>query len=113
MDKIKKYQKIVEQVLNSKIGFPTEDFPNIKDILLISKDKMHYLQLTFGWDKEEYNHYPAYHIEVTRDGKIYIHQNRTDVLIDELLMEQGVPEIDILDGMDETFPRKLADSKAA
>ena len=72
-----------------------------------------FIQLTFGWIKEKYTHYPAFHIEITLEGKIYIHQNRTDVLIDELLMEQGVPEIDILDGMDETFPRKLADSKAA
>ena len=113
MDKIKKYQKIVEKVLEKRMGFPTEDFPNIKDILLISKDKLQFIQLTFGWIKEKYTHYPAFHIEITLEGKIYIHQNRTDVLIDELLMEQGVPEIDILDGMDETFPRKLADSKAA
>ena len=43
MDKIKKYQKIVEKVLEKRMGFPTEDFPNIKDILLISKDKLQFM----------------------------------------------------------------------
>lgn len=114
MVKLKKYQKIVEEVLLNRMGFPTKEFPHLKDELLISRDGMSFIQITFGWNRQKkYTHFAAFHLEITNQGKILVHQNRTDALIDELLMEKGVAEKDILDGFEETYPEENTKSKAA
>jgi len=114
MEKIKKYQKIVEKVLNERLRFPTPYSPNLKDILVIDKERKHFMVITFGWDNQkEYVNSPIFHLEVTKNGKVLIHDNNTDVQIDEILLENKIADKDLLDGMEETYPRTLADTKAA
>lgn len=114
MEKIKKYQKIVEKVLKKRLRFPTSYNPNLKDVLLIDKPKNHFILLTFGWDTNaEYVNSHTFHIEVNKKGKVLIHENNTDVQIDEILIANKIADEDLLDGAEETFPRELADSIAA
>ncbi|MEM1121559.1 MAG: element excision factor XisI family protein [Bacteroidota bacterium] len=114
MDKIKKYQVIIQSILKDRLGFPTKEFPHLKDELLISEDKMNFVQITYGWNRQQqYTNFTAFHIELNQIGKVLIHQNKTDLPIDELLVEKGVLEIDILDGLEATIPEQGLKSKAA
>ena len=114
MEKVKKYQKIVEKVLEERLRFPTSYNPHLKDILVIDKEKKHFMVITFGWDnQEEYVNSPIFHIEVTKSGKVLIRDNNTDVQIDEILIANKIADKDILDGMEAIYPKTLADSKAA
>lgn len=114
MDKIKNYQKIIKAVLKDRLGFPTKEFPHLKDELLISEDKLNFIQITYGWNRQQkYTHFTAFHIELTDKGKILIHQNRTDLLIDELLTEKGIDQADILDVVRPNFLSEGINSIAA
>lgn len=103
MDKLKKYQQIVEEVLREQVQLPTRDFPNVRDILVIDAKKEHFIQIAMGWDRGSYDHFPAYHLEVTADAKIWVHELRTNVPIDEILVEKGVEATDIIAGMIEPY----------
>lgn len=103
MDKLKKYKKIVEKVLQEQVQLPTKDFPNTQDLLIIDAKKEHFLQVTMGWDRGTYEHFMAYHVEVKADGKVWIHELRTDVEIDKMLIEKGVDKQDIVGGMIEPY----------
>jgi len=114
MEKIKKYQKIIEKVLNERLRFPTSYYPNLKDILVIDKEKNHFIVITFGWDnQQEYVNNSTFHLEVTKKGKVLIHENNTDVQIDEILLANKIADEDLLDGLEVTYPRKQVDCKAA
>lgn len=113
MDKIVKYQNIVAQVLQKHIGLPSPHFPAIKDLLIIDADKRHFILLSMGWHKQNYIHQITFHIEVKPKGQVWIHENRTDVLIDEELVEKGVEAKDLTAGMLEDYSQTGLDSQAA
>lgn len=109
MDKLTQYKKIVEEVLQNHVHLPTRDFPNVKDILVIDKDKKHFLQISMGWDREQYAHDTIYHLEVKDNGKIWIHELNTDVEVREELIEKGVAAEDIIRGMIAPYTLEEAD----
>ncbi len=114
MEKLVKYKKAVEKILEKQIGFPTAYYPNLKDLLVIDKTKRHFMIITFGWDNEkEYVNEIKFHIEVNNKEKVIIHENITDIEILDLLLDKKIAENDILDGLEETFPKEKVNSKAA
>ena len=113
MDTIGIYQKIVEQVLRKHIQLPSSQFPAIQDILIIDSDKRHFIVLSMGWNDQKYIHQVAFHIEVKSNGQVWIHENRTDVLIDEELINEGIPAKNIIPGMLEGYPERGVDTQAA
>jgi len=62
---------------------------------------------------QKYIHQVAFHIEVKPNGQVWIHENRTDVLIDEELIEQGIVAQDIIPGMLEDYSKTGLDTQAA
>lgn len=113
MDKVKKYQTIVEKVLKNNLRFPTTYHPNLTDVLVVDKEKKHFIVQTFGWEGKKYVNNPTYHLEVSKKGKVLVHLNTTDTQIEEILIENKIAEKDVLDGMAETFPKEKVNSKAA
>lgn len=113
MDKIIKYQKIIEKVLNNHVLLPSSQFPDIQDLLLIDRDKWHFIQLTVGWNNQDYIHQIAFHVEVKSDGKVWIHENRTDILIDEELINEGIASNDIIIGMIEPYSKNEMGTQVA
>ncbi len=113
MEKIKKYQTIVEKILKERVAFPNKQFPNLKDMLIIDEKKSHFVLMSVGWDNQEYIHQVLFHLEVKLDGKIWIHENRTDLPIDEILITNSVEAIDILAGMIEPYSIDVSNTKAA
>lgn len=111
MDKLKKYSQLVKETLEEHIGFPSRDYPNLQDMLVVDATQQHFIFLSIGWHKNEYVHDTVYHLEVKSNGKIWIHQLNTDVEIDVELIAKGVDKADIIGGM--VAPYTLAEANGA
>lgn len=64
-----------------------------------------FVMISFGWQNEEkYTHLLCFHIEII-NGKVWVHENNTEALIADELIEKGVDAGDIILGFIE--PEKL------
>ena len=113
MEKVNKYKNTIEKILKDKAVFPNKQFPNLKDVVIINEERTNFMLLTVGWDAQEYIHQVLFHIEAKSNGKIWIHENRTDLLIDEVLIENKVDKLDIILGMVDPYSLEELKTKAA
>ncbi len=61
--------------------------------------------ISFGWQNEEtYTHLLCFHIEII-NGKVWIHENNTEALIADELIEKGIASEDIVLGFIESDVR--------
>jgi len=95
MDKIKKYRKILKDILvkHSKIKF--ENMPLVKSEVIIDADKKHFILMDIGWSNLGFIHKWVFHFEIKKD-KIYLHKNSTDFDIIKALIENEIPKDDIV-----------------
>ncbi len=112
MDKTLKYQKIIIDLLNEFSEF-WQSKRGVKNQVMADKDN-HIYQLTmFGWQNgKRYVHLIAFHLEII-NGKIWIHQNNTEAMIADELMEKGVAREDIVLGFIEPEARVYSGFAAA
>ncbi|MBN8684732.1 MAG: XisI protein [Chitinophagales bacterium] len=104
MDKVKKLQKAVLALLEQYAAIKSPFMPEV-DNKIIADTKSHSYQLIrIGWYKDRHVHYTVFHFEIS-DGKIIIHENRTDIKVDEELIENGIDRKDIISGLQ--HPRML------
>jgi hypothetical protein len=99
MEKIKKYQKAVQNVLNYYAAIKSPFMPEVENIVIEDTKKHHYQLQRMGWYQDSHVHYTVFHFEI-KDGKVWVHENRTDVKIDEELAEAGVAAKDIASSLD-------------
>ncbi len=97
MDKILKYQHIIQDVLNEYAIIKKSFMPNVKSQLLIDTENHHYQLISIGWHQQEFIYVVAFHFDII-DEKVWIQQNNTDVLIADELVEKGVAKSDIVLG---------------
>jgi XisI protein len=99
MEKVKKYQKAISKVLEYYAAIKSPFMPEVEN-LVISDTKNHHYQLQrMGWYQDRHVHYTVFHFAI-QNGKIWVHENRTDVKIDEELIEAGISAKDIASGLD-------------
>ena len=96
MDKIKKYQDIICDLLHQYGAI--KKIPNeVKAQILIDKENHHYHLLSMGWHKNGFTYQTTFHFDIIGQ-QIWIQQNNTDVMIADELMEKGVLKDDIVLG---------------
>lgn len=91
--KIRKYEKFIIDLLTTIKG-------SSKDTLVIAdKENRHYQLLYVGLDsRNAYSFNVRIHFHLREDGVICLYENRTEIEVGDILMEQGVPKSDILAG---------------
>jgi XisI protein len=95
MDKLKKYEKAINDILvdyQKRFHMTSQNITN----QIIADDKNHHYQfLLLGWkgDKQIFN--VAFHIDILND-KIWIQKDNTETGIANLLIEKGIPKKDIV-----------------
>jgi hypothetical protein len=96
MDKIKKYEAAILNILNE---YAKVKYYNIEggNHLVADKENHRYQVVTIGWDKSLFVHDCPMHFDII-DGKIWVQQNNTEWEVGEMLEEQGVPKSDIVAG---------------
>lgn len=96
MEKLKKYQHIVQELLSSyaksKPAYGDYEVDTIFD-----PKQGHYLLLHMGWHHKRWVHHPVIHLAI-RDQKILIFRNDTEHELGLVLIEKGVPKTDIVIG---------------
>lgn len=90
MDHLLDIKQLVQSLLQDFSGFPNDDYPHLKDKLIVDEAQQHFIVFTYGWKGNNYVHFTNFHIEVKPDHTIWIHDNKTDIPIEVHLMERGV-----------------------
>jgi len=104
MDRITKYKGILRGELSEQATYGASDMPQIYSQAIVSEDENHYLLIILGWHQKKYVHNLAFHLEL-RDGKVWIHEDKTDVGIADRLVERGIPSSDIVLGFGTPYSR--------
>ncbi len=59
----------------------------------------HYLVFNNGWRDNQHRIYGVVvHIEVKKEGKIWLHHDGTDLIVGQMLLDRGVPKTDLVLG---------------
>ena len=97
MGQLKKYRQILHQYLIHRASLKLATSPNAKPHLIIDQEKDEYIFLWIGWSEAKYKHSLMFHFQII-DGKIWIHENRTDIDLIKVFLEKGVAKSDIVLG---------------
>ena len=112
MDKIKKYQKILESTLTEYAQTFGKQGDPVENQVICDTKRNHFQLLTVGWEKDKFSHYIVFHFEI-RAGKVWLWENRTDIRIAQELVEKGIPKTDIVLGLKHPSMRPFTGFAAA
>jgi hypothetical protein len=79
--------------------------------IIIDDESGNYLLIRNGWRGATRFYSNLIHIEVTSEGKVWLHQDNTDLIIADLLIEQGIPENVIIYGFHAPAARELVETE--
>ena len=115
MEKIKKYQKIIINLLEQYAKpFQLVAKSEVQEQVIVDTIHHHYQWLTIGWDnEEEFKNYINIHLSVKPNGKIWLMENNTDIRVAEELVKLGIPREDIVLGFQPPSVRPLTDYAVA
>ena len=105
MDKIAKYRKIIEKYLQHRANLHLASSPGAKGHLVIDREKDESVLLWVGWSGTSYKHGLMFHLQIM-DGKVWIHENRTDIDLAQVLNEAGISKSDIVLGFVAPYARE-------
>jgi hypothetical protein len=95
MDKLTHYRNAVQLALNHFTKGTYLLPQHLKNVTLFDAVNDQYAVITQGWDKGEYVNELTAEIDIV-DGKVLTQFNNTDIRIRQLLLENGVDELDIV-----------------
>lgn len=99
MDKLLKTKQAIADWLHSRISYPSKHYPHSRDVVVIDEKQQHFVHIFTGIEDGTHFHQTLFHIEVTEDAKVWIHQNNTDVPVEEALAQKGILQADIIVAM--------------
>lgn len=105
--KIKNYQKILADILEEYASAYNRNTKEIEAQVICDYQGNHFQLLHIGWDREKYRFSVIFHFDI-KNGKIWLQENRTDILIAKELVERGVPKDDIVLGFQPQEERKYS-----
>ena len=101
MEKTIKYQKAILELFDEYDNF-WGNSGGLQNRIIADTKKNAFVMLSFGWQHNEtYTHLLCFHIEII-NGKVWVHENNTEALIADELIEKGVASEDIILGFIES-----------
>ena len=96
MDKIEKYNKILQSLILKYAAYKPRYTPNEWQPIC-DKERGEYLLLKFvlGKDGESKNKYPIFHFRL-KNGKVYVEENNTDSDIVAEMLDLGIKKQDLI-----------------
>jgi hypothetical protein len=107
MATMKNYEDIVIQTLEEYADMFNQQRDGLEAKVIVDREGKHYQLLNSGWRKDEYQFYVIFHFDI-KNGKVWLQENRTDVLIAKELTDRGIPKQDIVLGLQ--YPELRADT---
>ena len=112
MDKIAIYRNTIKEILVDKAKLRYANTPELLRKLVISENQDSYILLAYGWVNKRYRHNFVYHVEII-SGKVWVHEDNTDVGIAQFFAEKGIPKEDIVLGFLPKFAQEVSDYAVA
>jgi hypothetical protein len=97
MDKIIKYQDIIEQFLEEESAIPYAN-QDINREVLADRKRNHFQLFFIGWEGNKFHHDIIFHFDIKPNGKVWIQQNNSELQIADELINRGISIDDIVLG---------------
>ena len=97
MDKIIKYQDIIEQFLEEEAAIPYAN-QDLKREVLVDRKRNHFQLFFIGWEDNKFYYDIILHFDIKENGKVWIQQNNTELQIADELINCGIAHEDIVLG---------------
>jgi len=111
MEEITKFQQIITSFLQDYASEWSQPHSSVQTQVILDTQNHRYQLVRWGWKtKYDYVHTCIFHLDII-DGKVWIQENRTDILIADELMEVGIPKNKIVLGL--LSPEARKDSEFA
>jgi hypothetical protein len=108
MDKLSLYRQLIQEALIERAKMRSPNDP-IASKTIFDREGDHYQMVNLGWKNNSTRVYGcAIHVDII-DGKIWIQQDGTEDAIAEQLVEQGIPQQDIVLGYQAPHMRKYTE----
>jgi hypothetical protein len=98
MNKLMHYKSIVKSIVREVSYLPDESSNNMRIQNISDDTNGQYLLYNNTWQKERRQYGCFLHLEVSENGRIWIHHDGTDLIIAQKLLDNGVPHEDIVLG---------------
>ena len=105
MDKIAKYQEILEAFCEKQVDKRKNAKDTVETQVIIDKTRNHFQVLAVGWRGKRFEFFALFHFDI-KDGKVWVQQNATEQMIGDELVEMGIPKSDIVLGFLPAYGRK-------
>ena len=105
--KIETYQNIITSILKDYADSFNQTPKSIEAKLVFDYERRSFQVLNIGWRNGEYFFYVVFHLDI-RNDKVWLNENRTDILIAQMLVEHGIPSNDIVLGLQSPETRVLS-----
>ena len=94
MEKLKKYQELIEKLLNQYAQYKPK-YGNIEVQTILDKERNHYQLINVGWHGNRRVRGCVLQIDI-KNNKIWIQHDGTEIGVANELVEWGVPKDDIV-----------------
>ncbi len=94
------YENILISTLREYAEMFNQQRDGMEAKVLIDKENKHYQLLNYGFSRGVHECYIIFHFEI-KNNKIWVQENRTDILIANELCEKGVAKSHIVLGLQE------------
>lgn len=101
MERIEKYQKIIEKEVYFWKNHQSSEMPDVQFKVIVDEAKTNFIVVSMGWRKRVYEYNLLFHIELIND-KIYVHEDTTGIGIVKQFINEGVNQDDIVLSYDES-----------
>ena len=100
------YRQVIVQLLREQPPLSPR-YGKFTQQVVVDQEHDHYLLVNLGWNHEETKreYHVVMHLDLI-DSKVWLQHNETEVLVEQVLVERGVPPADIVLGMLPTFSRQ-------
>lgn len=112
MERVTNYGTLLKQLLKKYADTWNQPNSPIKHIVITDTEEGHFQLLQIGWEEKDYIFAVMMHFDII-DGKIWVQENRTEELVAEELVKQGVPKMDIVLGLQAPSMRKYTEYAVA
>lgn len=112
MEKVTLYQQIIISLFESYIADWQEAVRPLEYQLIADEKRHHYQLMCLGWHKNKYTHFTVFHFDIINE-KVWIQENRTDILVARELVALGIPKTDIVLGLQSPAMRPYTDYAVA
>ncbi len=113
MDKVEKYRQIVKNAILQHSDFQDDNREESEAQLVFDDERGHYYLMDIGWDDMERIHTCLLHLDVKKDGKVWIHKDFVEAGIATELMDAGIPKKDIVLAFHAPFKRPFTEFAVA